>query len=94
MLFSIKGPDNTDGIFLEHWRTPGKEIWIKKSGQQDIITAGRWKRQQKTELNTGKWSVAYVPCGVKTQVRKSSHQRFITNKTYDLLTVDLNSQSL
>jgi len=36
-------------------RTPGKEIWRKKCGQQVSGTAGgRWRRQHRTELDGDK----------------------------------------
>jgi len=44
-----------------HQRTSGKKI-SKKCGQQPKYRAGgRWRQQQKTELDGNSWSVAGVP---------------------------------
>jgi len=49
-----------------------KDIWRKKCGQQDTSTAGgRWRRQNKTELDGDKWSVDYVPPGATWHMSSS-----------------------
>jgi len=53
----------------------GEEIWRKKCGQQNTSTAGgRWRRQQKTELDGDEWSVDYVPPGVTRHKSSQSNQ--------------------
>ena len=50
-----------------------EEIWRKKCGQQDTSTAGgRWRRQHKTELDGGKWSVDFVAPGATKAYRGKS----------------------
>jgi len=64
-----------------------KEIWRKKCGQQDTSTVGgRWRRQDKTELDGDKWSVAYVPLGV-TRYKSAKYLVQYSEKSAQILTV-------
>jgi len=66
-------------------RILGKEIWIKKCGQQDTSTdGGRWRRQHKTELDGDKWSVAYVPLGPTTHKSSITNLQLVKSNTLTL----------
>ena len=71
-------------------KTPGREIWRRRCGQQDTSTdGGRWRRQHSTEQDAdecGLWSMYHLLGSLRSQVYSGSMER--TNQSIIQLVTD------